>query len=116
MNPNAAIQPMPPLPEMQTGPSGGGMGGDPNSAMAAILSGIAPVKAAVDAIRSACQQIVQSGAVPGSEQICGQIVSLSSQLVPMAAQQALQPMGGGGGMGGGLPMPPPPGGPAPMMG
>lgn len=109
MNPagGPVSQPMPPLPELQTGPSGQVA---PNDAMASILSGIAPVKSAVDAIRAACQQIVQSGAVPGSEQICGQIVAMATQLVPMAAQQAIQPGSGGGG----VPMPPPPSGPAPM--
>lgn len=108
--------PMPPLPDMQTGPSQGQMGGDPNSALAAILAGIQPVKMGVDAIRAACQQIVQSGAVPGSEQICGQIVSLATQLVPLAAQQAMQPMAAGGGAGGDMGVAPPAGAAPPLMG
>lgn len=69
--------------------------------MASLMSGIAPIKAAVDAILMACKQIVQSGAIPGSEQACGQIVALATSLLPMAAQQVMmpgqqpQPTGGG---------------------
>ena len=59
--------------------------------MSSLVSGIAPVKAGVDAILAACKQIVQSGAVPGAEQPCGQIVALATSLLPMAAQAALQP-------------------------
>jgi hypothetical protein len=96
--------------------------------MASLMSGIAPIKSSVDAINAACKQIVQSGVIPGAEQICGQIVALTTQLLPMAAQNILQPMQGqqapGGGtagagtltMPGGLgPMLPPPGGPPPMQ-
>lgn len=66
--------------------------------LTALLSGAMPVKAGVDQILSACKDIVQSGAVPGAEQICGQIVALASSLVPAAAQQAMQPGMGGGGL------------------
>lgn len=65
--------------------------------MASLVAGIAPVKTAVDGILAACRQIVQSGAVPGSEQVCGQIVALATSLLPMAVQQVLQPGGGSGG-------------------
>lgn len=86
--------------------------------MSALVSGIAPVKNGVDGILQACKSIVQSGAVPGAEQICGQIVALATSLLPMAAQSALQP-GGGGGAGAIPPMgaaPAGPGGPpAPPM-
>jgi len=67
--------------------------------MAQVISGIAPVKTAVDGISAACKQIVQSGAVPGAEQICAQIIALATSLLPMAAQQALQPGLGGTGIG-----------------
>jgi hypothetical protein len=65
--------------------------------MAMLMSGIAPIKSAVDGIHAACRQIVQSGVIPGSEQVCGQIVALATSLLPMAAQQVLQPGGGSGG-------------------
>lgn len=79
--------------------------------MAGFLSGLMPVKSAVDGINGACQSIVQSGAVPGAEQVCAQIVALANSLVPMAAQNLL---GAAGQMqGGGMP-PPPPGMPPPV--
>lgn len=59
------------------------------------MSGLAPVKNGVDAITQACKAIVQSGAIPGSEQICGQIVALATSLLPMAVQQTFQPGPGG---------------------
>ncbi len=59
--------------------------------MQALVSGLAPIKSAVDQILAACKVIVQSGAVPGSEQPCGQIVALATSLLPMAAQQMMQP-------------------------
>src|SRR5579859_1067736 len=107
-------QPLPPL-NLSAAPKGG-----PDDAasgpLAQLLSGIAPIKTAVDGIRSACQQIVQSGAVPGAEQVCAQIIALATSLVPMAAQNLLQPVGGGApAPGGGMQMPPPPGGPQPIM-
>lgn len=82
--------------------------------MAAIMSGLVPIKSGVDAILAACKQIVQSGAVPGAEQPCAQIVALATSLLPMAAQHALQPgQGGGPGPIQGIPggAPPAPGGP-----
>lgn len=69
--------------------------------MAAIMSGLIPIKQGVDAIQSACKAIVQSGMIPGSEQVCGQIIALATSLLPMAAQNAMQPAGGGMGMPGG---------------
>jgi len=62
--------------------------------MAAIVAGIAPVKTAVDTIVAAAKQIVQSGAIPGAEQPVAQIIALATSLLPMAAQQAMQPQGG----------------------
>ena len=62
--------------------------------MSSIISGVAPIKAAVDAIVQACQQIVKSGVIPGAEQPCGQIVALASSLLPMALQQSMIPGGG----------------------
>lgn len=104
MAPGAA--PLPPLPTLSGAGSPGAASGGSQDGMAALLSGIAPIKAAVDSILLACKQIVQSGAVPGAEQPCGQIVALATSLLPMAAQQALQPGGGSGagmGAGGGIP-------------
>jgi len=85
-----------------------------------MVSGIMPVKSAVDAINAACKQIVQSGVVPGAEQVCGTIIAAAQSLLPMAMQAAMQSAGpaGPGPQGGGppgmSPMPPPPGGPAPI--
>ncbi len=111
---------LPPLPDLSGGPGGGQgqPGGDP---MAMIMAGLAPIKQAVGGIQGACKSIVQSGAIPGAEQICGQIVALANSLLPMAAQNLLQPgMGGSGNAppapgGGGMGMPPPPG-PPPNIG
>lgn len=86
-SPGAA--PLPPLPNL----SGGGQGAAPGGqdAMAAMLSGIAPIKQSVDQILAACKVIVQSGVIPGAEQPCGQIVALATSLLPMAAQQMMAP-------------------------
>lgn len=104
-SPSAQAAPLPPLPDMGGNKGASAAPPDQGSAFAALLSGIMPVKTSVEAINAACKKIVQSGAVPGSEQICAQIVALANQLVPMAAQQA---------MGGNQPVapqgpPPPPG-------
>ena len=100
-SPGAA--PLPPLPNL----SGGGQGTAPggSSPMASLVSGIAPIKSAVDQIIAACKAIVQSGTIPGAEQPCGQIVALATSLLPMAVQNAMQP----GGQGGQAPQGPPPG-------
>ena len=113
-SPGAASSPLPPLPDLN---SASAQGGASQGLMSSLVSGIAPVKTAVDGILAACKSIVQSGAVPGSEQVCGQIVALATSLLPMAAQQALQP--GGGQPGPGVGVGPPPGpqaGPIPPMG
>lgn len=117
----ASAAPLPPLPDMQSAGQAGA-GPAPGGFLAALMSAVTPVKAGVDAINAACQQIVQSGSIPGAEQICGQIVGLAGQLIPMAMQQASQ--GGMGGMGSGMSGggAPPPGGagmggpPPPMPG
>lgn len=85
-SPGAA--PLPPLPNLSGSSGQAAPGGND---MASLMSGIAPIKAAVDSILMACKQIVQSGAIPGSEQACGQIVALATSLLPMAAQQMMQP-------------------------
>lgn len=91
---SAAAAPLPPLPDFSSQANAGpAPQADP---MASLISGIAPVKGAVDSILAACKSIVQSGAIPGGEQVCGQIVALATSLLPMAAQQALQPGMGGG--------------------
>ncbi len=99
----AGSSPLPPLPDLQSASGTGGQDQQQQSAMAALVSGLAPIKNAVDAIAAACRQIVQSGAVPGAEQPCSQIVALAASLLPMAAQQAMQPQGGGGPQAGGGP-------------
>ena len=118
MTPNpgtsAGSAPLPPLPDLQSAAgTGGGQTGTPQGLMSSLVSGIAPVKTGVDAILAACKAIVQSGAIPGAEQVCGQIVALATSLLPMAAQSALQP--GGGAPGGGGPIQPAAGpGPGPV--
>lgn len=87
-SPGAA--PLPPLPNLSGSGAGAAPGGS-QAGMASMLSGIAPIKASVDQILAACKQIVQSGSIPGAEQVCGQIVALSTSLLPMAVQQAVQP-------------------------
>ena len=67
--------------------------------MASIMSGLAPVKAGVDQILAGAKAVVQSQAIPGAEQVCGQIVALATSLLTMAAQSAMQP-GQAGGQGG----------------
>ncbi len=59
--------------------------------MAALVSNLAPVKQGVDMILQGAKQIVQSGMVPGAEGPCGQIIATATQLLTMAAQQAMQP-------------------------
>jgi len=108
-----AAAPLPPLPNLSGAGESQGASAGPQSAMSSIVSGIAPVKKAVDDIIAAAKQVVQSGAIPGAEQVCGQIVALAVSLLPMAAQQALQPSGLTGGVSaGGLP----PGGPGGLTG
>jgi len=103
-SPGITSSPLPPLPDI----SGASAGVTPpqSDAMSAMMSGIAPVKGAVDQILSAAKTIVQSGAVPGAEQVCGQIIALATSLLPMAIQQALQPGMSGGGAGPSGPIPP----------
>ena len=105
-------QPLPPLPDLTSSAPAGGGTDQPNSGiLAALMSGVAPVKMQVDAINKACQEIAKLGVIPGAEQICGQIVALATSMLPLAAQSAMGM--GGGGM---AAMPPPPKGPAPMGG
>lgn len=77
-----------------------------------------PVKSAVDAINQACKQIVQSGMIPGAENVCGQIVAMAQALLPMAVQSSMGPMQGQGQGPGGpgqlTAMPPSPAGPQPL--
>jgi hypothetical protein len=113
-SPQAATASLPPLPDLSSNSQSAG--GEPPNALASILSGIAPVKSAVDQINQACASIIKSGSVPGAEQICGQIVAMATSLLPMAAQNAFQPAGAGGPQGGMTPMPPSPGGPPPIAG
>lgn len=111
---------MPPLPDLQTASTPAAGGDTGTSPLAAILSGIMPVKSAVDAINQACKQIVQSGMIPGAENVCGQIVAMAQALLPMAVQSSMGPMQGqGGAQPGQAPgqltaMPPSPAGPQPL--
>jgi hypothetical protein len=113
----AAAAPLPPLPDLNTQPNSQPQTGD-KDILSSLMSGIGPVKSSVDAINQACRAIVKSGVIPGGEQICGQIVALATSLLPMAAQNLLQPSGAGGpgaSQGpGAMSMLPPPGGPVPM--
>lgn len=68
-----------------------------------MLSGIAPVKSGVDQILQGVRMIVQSGIIPGFEQVGGQIIALATSALPMAAQQMMQPGGQGAGAAGGIP-------------
>lgn len=103
---------LPPLPDLSSSASAGAGSDQPNSGiLAALMSGVAPVKMQVDTINKACQEIAKLGTIPGAEQICGQIVALATSMLPMAAQSAMGMGGGGQGMSA---MPPPPNGPAPM--
>lgn len=119
----SSARPLPPLPDLSAAPNTGGASSPagPSSFLAQIMSGIAPVKKSVDSINLACKQIVQSGTIPGAEQICAQIIALASGLLPMAVQNSMGPGGpgagpGGPGPGGMTPLPPPPGGPQPILG
>ncbi|MDE2102404.1 MAG: hypothetical protein KGL39_34475 [Patescibacteria group bacterium] len=112
---SAASASLPPLPDF--GGNGGGGGNGPQTgnqdALASLMSGIAPIKKNTDAIIQAAKEIVKLGTIPGAEQIAAQIISLATSLVPMAAQNLLNPMGGAA-QGSMSQMLPPPGGPAPL--
>lgn len=101
---------LPPLPDFDHGGTSQPQTGNQNT-LAALMSGVAPVKKSVDSIVQEAKNIVKLGVIPGGEQIAAQIISLATSLVPMAAQNVLNPMGGQA-VG---PMLPPPGGPVPMQ-
>ena len=101
---SAGAAPLPPLPDLPAQPAAPAKGGF----LKAILQGTQPVQDAVTSIQQACKQIVQSGAIPGSEQLCAQFLQIAQQFVPMAVQQAM------GGQGQGALTPPPQGGPPPQ--
>jgi len=101
--------PLPPLPDLSGGSKSAGAA--PGGNMASLISGLAPVKMEVDNILMSCKKLVQSGAIPGAEQPCSQIVALATSLLPMAAQQMMQPGGQGPQAAGPGPVGPPPGGP-----
>ena len=113
-SPSAA--PLPPLPDL-SGKRAGAASGSPNP-MDSIMSGIAPVKQAVDQIIAGVRAIVQSGVLPGVEDKAGQVVAWASGLLPQAIQQLAQPGGGAPPQQGGIPPigsgQPNPGGPSPM--
>ena len=110
---SAGTAPLPPLPDLPAQPASAAA--QQGGFLKAILQGTQPVQDAVTAIQQGCKQIVQSGAVPGSEQICAQIMALAQQFVPMAVQQAMGGQGGGQPQGGPAPLglPPGPQGPPP---
>ena len=109
----AASAPLPPLPDLNGGGDTQPQTGAKDT-LAALMSGVGPVKKHADNIVNSAKEIVKMGVIPGAEQIAAQIISLAVSLVPMAAQNLLNPMGGAGGSGAVGPMLPPPGGPAPM--
>ena len=75
------------------------------SPLASLVSGLAPVKNAVDQITSAAKQLSQLG-IPAD--LCGQLIALATSALPIAAQGALGP-------GGGMQLPAPPSGPGPNI-
>ena len=113
------------LPPIQTPPppKSAAASASANSGMSALIAGVMPVKNSVDQITQACRTIITSGAVPGSEQICAQILALAQGLLPMAMQNMFQSAGGPAGQSGsGIgntsgPVPPPSGStpPPPMQ-
>lgn len=110
-SPGASSAPYPPLPDLNSD-GGGSQAPMPGGFMQTLMAAVGPVQQAVSGINAACQQIVQSGSVPGAEQICAQIVALAQQLTVMAMQQAAQPQMGGGASGSmGAPIAPPAGAP-----
>ena len=114
----ASAAELPPLPDLNTKPTDQTQTGN-KDVLAALMTGIGPIKKHTDAIVQAAKEIVKSGTIPGAEQIAAQIISLATSLVPMAAQNLLNPMGASGGaVQGGNDvgaMMPPSGGPAPMQ-
>jgi hypothetical protein len=94
-SPLVAQAPLPPVGQLRTAPSADPS--QPPSPLAGMIAGLLPVKTAIDQIEAACQQIVQSGTVPGAAQICSQIVAAAKQLLPMAMQGAMGQMGAGPG-------------------
>jgi len=107
----AAAADLPPLPDFdKSGDSG--MQSGKQDMLSSLMSGIGPVKKHADTIVQSAKEIVKLGVIPGAEQVAAQIISLATSLVPMAAQNLLNPMGGQGGSVG--PMLPPPGGPQPL--
>jgi len=113
---NAASAPLPPLPDMNTGGDTQPQTGN-KDVLASLMSGVGPVKKHADTIVQSAKEIVKMGVIPGAEQVAAQIISLATSLVPMAAQNLLNPMGGAvqsGNSSGMGQMLPPPGGPAPL--
>lgn len=108
-SPAASVSELPPLPDFNQSGNSQPQGGK-QDVLASLMSGVAPVKKHVDNIVQSAKEIVKLGVIPGSEQVAAQIISLATTLVPMAAQNLLNPMGGQA-VG---PMLPPPGGPAPL--
>lgn len=108
-SPAMGVSELPPLPDLNQGGDTQGQGGNQDM-LASLMSGIGPVKKHADNIVQSAKEIVKLGVIPGSEQIAAQIIALATSLVPMAAQNLLNPMGSQS-VG---PMLPPPGGPAPL--
>lgn len=113
-SPSGAAAPLPPMSDFGSGSSGAS---PKDSPLAGIISGLTPIKMSADKIVQECKSIVQSGAVPGAEQVCSQIIALTMSLLPMAAQSMMQPGQGAQAQPG--PVGPPPGappGPGPVGG
>lgn len=86
----AATQSMPPLPDLSTNPGGGvSTPGDP---MAAMISGIMPVKSEVDTILGSLKKLASLG-LPA--QMLDQIAAAATSLLPMAIQATMGTPGAG---------------------
>jgi hypothetical protein len=117
-NPLAMAAPLPPLPDLPTAPGTGGAGvgaaASPGASgfLAQLLSGIGPIKSAVDQIQSGCQALMRLNPSPATQQAVAAILGLSASILPDAVQSSMHgPGAGGAGM---SPMLPPPGGPQPI--
>ncbi len=62
--------------------------------MASIISGVAPVKMAVDKGLEAVQEIAKSGMIPNADQVLSPLIQAFNSILVMTMQQAMQPAQG----------------------
>lgn len=104
----ASAAPLPPL-NLPSGPTAGKQ----QDFMAALASGLGPIKSAIDQITAGAQAIVQ--AQPGMAQAMSQVIALAQSALSQSAMQMVGSQGAGApGAGQGMQMPQPPGPPPPM--